>query len=583
MTFGQIKEAIKDLCNLRSDEADARVTRSVIQHYKQITSELGMDATRFVSRTATMVVGVKTVTFSNIERIDRLLDTTSGVREVTPVSLNSLRTKAPGTGQPEEWAPQSTTATTVTILTDTAPQTAYTLTADGAASLSDPDMNDEPVFAESYHNILVWKVVSEELLKKEKTDLADTYETKAVTLQQKLVFQFADSPGTVMRQGNQPASLSGGTSGGGGSQGGVAYTQTALITFDRGAGIAPFAVAQADAAMVANLDADKLDGQDGAYYLTPTNLTPVPQGHVLGRSSSGAGTVENVQIGTGLQLASGILARGELLGDVTAPAASLTTQIASGAVTTAKILDGAVTLPKLADLAISTLIGRGSGSGAGDPEAVTIGTGLTMSGSTLIATPVGTKTANTVYAGPTSGTPQDPAFRSLVAADLPAQAVRVLDQNLTQATVVNSVAEQTVYSFTVPANTMGTRMLRLTGLLESSFLGAGTTVNVRLNFGGTTFHSGTINIAANSLRSMFLQWHLQNLSTATQTSLGRIEISSHAGATVWQPTASNTAVQCSGTGTIDTAADRAIAVTLQLDVASTAVSVTAKAFTLELV
>jgi hypothetical protein len=41
-------------------------------------------------------------------------------------------------------------------------------------------------------------------------------------------------------------------------------TKTGLLTFDRGAATAPFAVAQATAAKVTNLDADKLDGIEGA-------------------------------------------------------------------------------------------------------------------------------------------------------------------------------------------------------------------------------------------------------------------------------------------------------------------------------
>lgn len=52
-------------------------------------------------------------------------------------------------------------------------------------------------------------------------------------------------------------------------------TITGLFTFSRGAA-APFAAASG-AAKVTNLDADKLDGQDGAYYTTAANLTgPLP-------------------------------------------------------------------------------------------------------------------------------------------------------------------------------------------------------------------------------------------------------------------------------------------------------------------
>lgn len=48
-------------------------------------------------------------------------------------------------------------------------------------------------------------------------------------------------------------------------------TVAGLLTFSRGVGAAPFAVG-ASAAAVANLDADLLDGQHGAYYKDASNL-----------------------------------------------------------------------------------------------------------------------------------------------------------------------------------------------------------------------------------------------------------------------------------------------------------------------
>jgi hypothetical protein len=48
----------------------------VNRHYRRITSQLGMDAARFVTRNASTSAGVRTVTFTEIEKIDRIIDVT---------------------------------------------------------------------------------------------------------------------------------------------------------------------------------------------------------------------------------------------------------------------------------------------------------------------------------------------------------------------------------------------------------------------------------------------------------------------------------------------------------------------------
>lgn len=78
----------------------------------------------------------------------------------------------------------------------------------------------------------------------------------------------------------------------------------------------------------------------------------------------------------------------QLTGDVTAGpgSGSQVATIPNNTIVTAKILNGAVTYAKMQDVsAISKLLGRGAAAGAGDPEEITLGTNLSMSGTTLNA------------------------------------------------------------------------------------------------------------------------------------------------------------------------------------------------------
>lgn len=97
---------------------------------------------------------------------------------------------------------------------------------------------------------------------------------------------------------------------------------------------------------------DFVPASDGGetYETTPLlfSLLNVTSGVVLGRETAGAGPVEELSVGGGLELSSGL-------------------QIADLGVTTAKLANDAVTTAKLANMAQGTLIGRPAGTGTGDP------------------------------------------------------------------------------------------------------------------------------------------------------------------------------------------------------------------------
>lgn len=319
MTFTEIQTRITDYLLLSSSEADTRVGNAINQHYKRLTAMLGMDTTRFTTITQTTTNGVATVTFAEIEKIDRILDTTDStdIRLLQETSIHDIRSNQPRTGEPLKWAVNNTDADSVVVRLDTLPQSTYSLQADGVTTLSTLSGSQEPVFPESFHDILVFAVISEELLKKGNVQLAREYERKAGELTNELRFHLADTSTYAVRQGGGTVTPASGGGGSGGSVGGTAYTQSALLTFDLGAGVAPFAVAQSDAAVVTNLDADKLDGQEGSYYTDADNLD--------------AGTVPDARFPATLPAASGV--------NLTALVA---TQLTTGTVPAARLPAGTI-------------------------------------------------------------------------------------------------------------------------------------------------------------------------------------------------------------------------------------------------
>jgi hypothetical protein len=110
--------------------------------------------------------------------------------------------------------------------------------------------------------------------------------------------------------------------------------------------------------------------------VTFAKLQHISTAHLLGRHASGSGDVQQIGIDGGLELQGANLRRAALTGDVTASAGNNSTTIANDAVTYAKLQNVS---------AASVLLGRGSDSGSGDAQEITLGTGLSMSGTTLNA------------------------------------------------------------------------------------------------------------------------------------------------------------------------------------------------------
>jgi hypothetical protein len=111
--------------------------------------------------------------------------------------------------------------------------------------------------------------------------------------------------------------------------------------------------------------------------VTNTKLRDSSALSVIGRSANSTGDPADISAGTDghvLRRSGTTLGFGQVA----------TAGIATFAVTANEIANGAVTDAKLSDMAASTLKGRGSASGTGDPQDLTMGGGVDISGTTVV-------------------------------------------------------------------------------------------------------------------------------------------------------------------------------------------------------
>lgn len=111
--------------------------------------------------------------------------------------------------------------------------------------------------------------------------------------------------------------------------------------------------------------------------VTLAKMADIATDRLIGRDTAGSGTPEALTVSGGIEFTgAGGIQTSAFTGDVTKAAGGTALTIANDAVTYAKLQNVS---------AASKLLGRGSGGGAGDPEEITLGTNLSMSGTTLNA------------------------------------------------------------------------------------------------------------------------------------------------------------------------------------------------------
>lgn len=354
MTFTDIKSIITDRLKIKSTDTDSitRIERLINLVYREVTAGLGMSPSRRSTITADTSIGSALVTFTGVEKIERIFDETSGtvivLQEITYLEMREIVPAA--SDSVTRWAIKSRTDDTITVQFDVAFATVKQLDADVWAPAATLSGSDEPAFPPSFHDILVHGVLSQEYLRGEKPTLADREDVKYNRRMSQLRNWSAVTANQVLRQGQAEGGGIATSNGGGGSAsssyvtGAASSTDNAIARFDGASGksiqnsgitIADGATGtlagsnSGDVTLAGTPDYLTLAGQvitraliNLASHVTSrlpfANFIAATTGSVLaGRRSGSAGDFEEVTLGSGLTMTGTVLS--STAGDVVGP------------------------------------------------------------------------------------------------------------------------------------------------------------------------------------------------------------------------------------------------------------------------
>lgn len=175
MQFSDIVSSVKDRLNLTSTEADTRIGKAVNRVYRRVTTAVGMERSRKTLAQTFVSIGSSTVTFTSAERVSNVVNrNVSPYKVLDEVTTDELRADQPfsSSDNPTKWAVFSHTASSITIIINVIPVTAFALYADVHSVVSDLSGTATPAFPESFHDVIIEGVLAEELRKMEKPALA---------------------------------------------------------------------------------------------------------------------------------------------------------------------------------------------------------------------------------------------------------------------------------------------------------------------------------------------------------------------------------------------------------------------------
>lgn len=179
MTFDEIVDEIKGRLNLTSDEATTRIGELVNRRYRKVTTSIGLQTSRRVVIELTVDPTdpgsiLPDLEIEGIEKVlaIRIVSDSGGIRVLRHLTYDEIKA-IPTRTSPFAFAVKLMEAGQVTITLDgynTANE--FELMVEGYISASTLSGTSVPNFPEDFHDVLVEGVMSDELRKMEKPQLA---------------------------------------------------------------------------------------------------------------------------------------------------------------------------------------------------------------------------------------------------------------------------------------------------------------------------------------------------------------------------------------------------------------------------
>lgn len=147
-----------------------------------MSSSLGLQTMNRTTASATTTISNRLLAFGPtpvaVEKILSVYNPSSPIPALDEVSVDELRNMPLGTDPPSQYAIYRMGASSVTIMLDCVPGSAYPLSADVESNQATLSGTQVPAFTESYHNLLVYGGMATELDKMEKPELAEIQENR---------------------------------------------------------------------------------------------------------------------------------------------------------------------------------------------------------------------------------------------------------------------------------------------------------------------------------------------------------------------------------------------------------------------